>query len=114
MTQNKFAFIIGCGRSGTTILRRIFSFSEDVFEIPFETAYFSNYYKRFGDLNNYRNLKKLSFDMTYRFNYKRSKVDINQFIEILSDMPHITYKDFFELFATHSAEMNNKGNPRII
>ncbi|MFX0201952.1 MAG: sulfotransferase, partial [Candidatus Hodarchaeota archaeon] len=107
-------FIVGCGRSGTTVLRQFLSCSDDVFEIPFETAYFSDYYHRYGDISNSKNLRRLSVDLTLRFNYKRSKVDMNVFLKSLSNLSKLTYEDYFELFANYSAKMNNKNNPPVI
>jgi len=107
-------FIVGCPRSGTTLLRRVIGTAPDVYEIPDETAFFRSFYGKYGKPNKIKWKKLLKhFSRTYAF--KTSKVSEKKLYRVLEQEEDINYASFYKTFALMSSkEKFLKFPPRII
>ena len=87
-------FILGCPRSGTTLLAELLEFTS--YGKPFETHFITKYYKKlssYGDITKIENFRFLLNDISKERSIMQWKVDINA-EEIFSklnviDYPHI-------------------------
>lgn len=64
MISKEPLFILGCPKSGTTLLASIFT--DTTYGAPFESHFITKYYKKlstYGDLNNKLNFKRLINDI---------------------------------------------------
>ncbi|TKB07406.1 sulfotransferase [Desulforhopalus sp. IMCC35007] len=71
-------FILGCPRSGTTLLAELLEFS--LYGKPFETHFITKYYKllsSYGDISQRENFRKLVHDISVERVVSQWKVDIN-------------------------------------
>lgn len=103
-------FIIGCPRSGTTILSKLLS--KTCYGEPFETHYITKYYKRlkdYGDLDKFNNFKQL---VTHILNERpimqwELGIDIEK---IFSNMTSHSYTNIINEIGMQIARKQNKHN----
>ncbi len=109
-----FVFIVGCPRSGTTFLRKAMAGLSGVFEIARETAFFRNYWGRYGDLRIPSNLSALVRDFTKTRAFGAAQVNPDAFAQALVAEPEMDYGRFFVTFANLSSLARNGTRARII
>ena len=76
---NQFVFVVGCQRSGTTLLRRLLACTTEIYEIPDETMFFRNYYGRYGTLNS-SDLDRLLRDFAASYAFRTAGVTVEQLV----------------------------------
>jgi len=104
-------FIVGCPRSGTTLMRRILNRHPSI-AIGKETHFRRLVYlrrKAFGDLSDLSNRRRLIAEYLASHHMRKSKLDTPEFSDKLM-REAISYKAMFTSMLSHSAEL--QGKPR--
>ena len=92
--DSKVIFILGAPRSGTTFLASILEYT--IYGVPFETHFITKYYKRlkkYGDLNKYKNYKRLVTDILRERPVMQWGLNFNIDANYQKLAPNIHYKD---------------------
>lgn len=106
--MNNPIFVIGCPRSGTTILSQLLyktNFCE-----PFETHYIPKYYKKlndYGDLSKLNNFKKLFSHILAERPIMQWKLSIN-IEDVFAGIEEPNYKHIIDAIGTEIAKKQNK------
>lgn len=109
-----FVFIVGCPRSGTTFLLKATAAISGVLDIAGETAFFRNFWGRYGDLRNLANLSAMMRVFTRTRAFAVSQVQPGAFAQALEAEPEMDYGRFFTAFADLSSLARNGVRPSVI
>ena len=91
-------FIVGYPRSGTTLLFHVIMSAEDFAQYNFdETHFFSHFYKRYGSLENKKNLNHFLVDLLSSHWFKNSDIKEESFLKNI-DSGKFQYGIFLKTF----------------
>lgn len=95
VVSTKSIFILGCGRSGTSLLRDLVSLHPEIGSPAGESKFFSKYYQKYGDLNDVENFQKFANDFADSHFFEMTGVERSELMDSMKG-DNISYGHFLD------------------